>query len=421
MCGLTLVISKNTYGFTVQQQNVFASLMYLSGGYRGRDGAGVAVVDTIGNVKIAKDGESVDHFLHTGEFEELDRAAFKNGWAMIGHNRAATRGVVLDKNSHPFVIDDNIVLCHNGTFNEDHKKIRNTDVDSEVIAHILHENEDVEAALRKINAAYALIWYNVGTKTIHVIRNLARTLWFMETENSYIFSSEGVFLDFVIAKHNLKPIDGPFIMKEYYMSTFKLLDNKQTETDGKEMDVSYYKHSVSEPTNYPVINYHPFRGYTEDPPEEDATSVADILVSTYNPTIISKVLDIMGKDVPGILNRDWNTIIQSRRYETNKVISVLIHETVEVDDTCKDFVFLGQTLDGSNTYTLFMVKNIQLQDALDMVEHGLYEMEVVGFQWRRWEEKFPVDTKKSIDDWMGVAFIHGKDIKAIPISDAVYA
>jgi hypothetical protein len=68
-----------------------------------------------------------------------------------------------------------------------------------------------------------------------------------------------------------------------------------------------------------------------------------------------------------------------------------------------------------------MVKNIQLQDALDMVEHGLYEMKVVGFQWRRWEEKFPVDTKKSIDDWMGIAFIHGKDIKAIPISDAVYA
>src|SRR5438445_324333 len=94
MCGLVLVVTKHKNGFNQTQNNVFTTLLYLSGHFRGRDGVGVVSIDNIGNVKLAKEAYTVDEFIRTKEFSELDRDAFQKGWAMIGHNRAATRGVV---------------------------------------------------------------------------------------------------------------------------------------------------------------------------------------------------------------------------------------------------------------------------------------------------------------------------------------
>jgi len=408
MCGLTLLINKNRNGFNAQQQDVFSTLMYLSGGFRGRDGAGVVVVDNIGNVKLAKDAATVDEFIRTTEYDELDKYAFQKGWAMIGHNRYATKGVISDKNSHPFVIDDKIVLVHNGTFNGDHKAIKDTEVDSEAIGHALAEAEDVEQALRRVNAAYALIWYNVDKKEINVIRNMQRPLWYMETTNSYVFSSEKIYLQFVIEKYNLKPEDGPFEIKEYALSTFKLKDNKDTDASYKDLDVSYWKHnktSVGETCAAP---------FTRHGGGNSMTTFEKFVASKYSPVglihsqkIIDRVVACIGANAKPTLYSQWIGQL-SPKYSGNTV-RVLVNDIVEADDDPKgkDFILMGHTMDEFRMHVAFPIFNATLQDASALANSAVFDVDVSGVTWRRVDHLWPVDQRNNFSEWEGLALIHG--------------
>src|SRR6266850_8089954 len=109
MCGLVLVVNKQRNGFNGDQQNIFRTLLWLDT-LRGDDSTGVALIDNIGNVDIAKDAIQGTDFIRTNEYTALHNQAWKDGWAMIGHNRKATRGSITDENAHPFVVDNNIVL-----------------------------------------------------------------------------------------------------------------------------------------------------------------------------------------------------------------------------------------------------------------------------------------------------------------------
>lgn len=412
MCGLTLVVNRYKNGFNQQQLDIFSSLMYLSGGFRGRDGAGVVVVDNLGNVKLAKDVGSVDNFQQEKEYHELDRAAFQNGWAMVGHNRSATRGVVSDTNAHPFVIDDKIVLVHNGTFHSNHKQIRDTEVDSEVIGHILSENENVEEALRKVNAAYALIWYNVDKKEVYVIRNSQRPLWFMEIGSSFIFSSESSFLQFVMDKFSLKPTTGPFLTKESSLSTFSLQDDGGTLFECKDLDVSYHKHNQPPPFRQPPDHTDLYGGCFS--PHNRATS-------TYDVEIVSKVLQVMGGKITPMSNKQWADLVSTKRYSSEKRIKVIVEEVVEASDepNNSDYVFIGKTVDGSDIPTVFLMRDIGLAAALEHAAHSLFEIESLGLYWKRWESLFPVDMKQPLEDWEGVVMVHGKNAIPVHINDEV--
>ena len=422
MCGLTLVINKNKNGFNYKQQEIFSSLMYRSGGYRGRDGAGVALIDNIGNVKMAKDGESVDNFLQTDEYKALDKQAFQNGWAMIGHNRAATRGTIVDKNSHPFIIDDNIVLVHNGTFSGDHKHLKDTEVDSEAIGHVIAEHKDIEEALRKVNAAYALMWYNVADKTINIIRNSQRTLWFMELDNAYVFSSEEPFLQFVMNKHNITPMEGPSLLKEHLLCSYLLKDNGETEETCKEVDVSYFKHN----TNFQggASHGYPFRhrGWVGGKCVEDdheTTWAASTKVSTYDVEILSKSIHILRDKLVPTLYKDWDVHIKSRKYDTKKEITVIVDEVIEVTKNGNDYVFIGRTLDGSNIPTLFLLDDLTFNQALEMATHSLFEMSVVGLHWKRWDAIYPVNPSDPMDKWPGIMILHGNKARSIYMHEGV--
>ena len=422
MCGLTLVINKNKNGFNYKHQEIFASLMYLSGGYRGRDGAGVALIDNIGNVKMAKDGESVDNFLQTDEYKALDRQAFQNGWAMIGHNRAATRGTIVDKNSHPFIIDDNIVLVHNGTFSGDHKHLKDTEVDSEAIGHVIAEHKDIEEALRKVNAAYALMWYNVADKTINIIRNSQRTLWFMELDNAYVFSSEEPFLQFIMDKHNITPTEGPSLLKEHVLCSYLLKDNGETEETCKKVDVSYFKHN----TNFQggASHGYPFRhrGWVGGKCVEDdheTTWAASTQVSTYDVEILSKSIHILRDKLVPTLYKDWDVHIKSRKYDTKKEITVIVDEVIEVTKNGNDYVFIGRTLDGSNIPTLFLLDDLTFNQALEMATHSLFEMSVVGLHWKRWDAIYPVNPSDPMDKWPGIMILHGNKARSIYMHEGV--
>lgn len=222
MCGLVSVITKLQCGFNREQQDVFSELLHIDM-LRGPDSTGVFAVNGPGDIFLAKEASTPPTFMKNKAYDELLRKNYSTGKALIGHNRKATRGTVNDDNAHPFVVDNNIVLVHNGTMFGDHKKFADVEVDSHAIAHLIHENKgNVTAALNKLDAAYALIWFNVADNTLNFIRNTQRPLYWAETKDAWLWASEECMLDFVISRHKLKVIDGPSLLPEHLLQTFTL-------------------------------------------------------------------------------------------------------------------------------------------------------------------------------------------------------
>lgn len=143
----------------------------------------------------------------------------------IGHNRAATKGKVVDKNAHPFV-HDGIIGAHNGTLTsvstlEDGYKF---DVDSEAIFHnlSLYDNKTVIA---DIWGAYALTWYDDGEEKLFIIRNKERPLyWTRRKDKDVIFwASEKWMLENALSKASV-PHEEIFEFEQDCLYSFDLSD-----------------------------------------------------------------------------------------------------------------------------------------------------------------------------------------------------
>lgn len=101
--------------------------------------------------------------------------------ALIGHNRHGTRGSNSDhNNAHPFNFD-RIIGAHNGTL--DHPCIGNLkdnakfDTDSEALFCDINAN-GIDESIQKISGAWALTFFDKKEKTINLIRNAERPLFF---------------------------------------------------------------------------------------------------------------------------------------------------------------------------------------------------------------------------------------------------
>lgn len=231
MCGLVAVVSKYSNGLSKEQVDVFNDLLYIDA-LRGMDSTGVFMVDKNGSMDLAKEATDAADFRRKKEYQDLLGQAFRTGAALVGHNRAATRGVINDENAHPFVVDDRITLVHNGTLFGDHKKLADTEVDSHAIAHTIHNHgDDVEKALQEINGAYALIWHDFKNKTLNFVRNSARPLHVFEAHGAWIWASEASMLEWVIARHKItpsKPDGGVLLLNPSVLAKFTQTNNQWT-------------------------------------------------------------------------------------------------------------------------------------------------------------------------------------------------
>ena len=201
MCGIVAVVTKNANGLTKEQADAFDNLLFVDC-LRGMDSTGVFLVQNNGEMAWAKEAVASPEFRLKQEYRELMSAAFQRGRALVGHNRAATKGSVTDENAHPFTVDDRITLVHNGTLFGDHKTLANVDVDSHAIAHVIHENGDnVEAAMQKVNGAYALVWHDFKNNSLNFLRNTQRPLNWVETQNGWIWASEANMIEWILARY----------------------------------------------------------------------------------------------------------------------------------------------------------------------------------------------------------------------------
>jgi len=158
---------------------------------RGYDSTGVCLVRNDYTARVVKKATWAPSFLMSKAFDETDKQLYNNGKIFMGHNRKATVGEISSENAHPFIVNNELVLMHNGSL-PTHKHLADTTVDSEAIAQYLHANWD-EAAdakakadlLAKIGGAWALVWYDLRTEKLNIVRNAQRPL--------YIYDSNGTF------------------------------------------------------------------------------------------------------------------------------------------------------------------------------------------------------------------------------------
>jgi hypothetical protein len=242
MCGIVGLVSNYTNGFIVNEADAFTEMLVIDS-FRGLDSTGVFGVDNIGNVGIMKEASHGLNFVLTPDYRTFKTELIQRGLLVVGHNRAATRGTVNDRNAHPFWVDDKIVLVQNGTVRGGHKDLAkgsaNVEVDSEAIAHVLSEEPDIAKALQKIDSGYALVWYNTETKCLYLIRNHERPLFYVDGQNTgMLFASEVATLEYVIKRNklNMKEIKE---LEPYHLMTIKIDKKEHYTRTIEKIDAAY--------------------------------------------------------------------------------------------------------------------------------------------------------------------------------------
>lgn len=433
MCGLVAVIPKScSRGFLKPELDMFETLVTIDT-LRGKDSTGVFGANN-DEVYIAKDTLTGSEFLKTKEWKDIHDKSFKNGKFLVAHNRAATRGSVTDKNAHPFWNDNKVVMVHNGTFNEDHKKHADTEVDSEALCHLLanHEPDQIDSILNKIDAAYALIWFDARDETLNIVRNSDRPLWMIETVSAYIFSSEAIMLQFALWRTGITvPKENEMRqINEHTHLKFSLkgsVDIKETVLDIKE------KYSYSTHYNHNAVAYN--MGYQsnrvtqQQQPNQQVTQISDATKSvveeskkiTANSSTFSNAMSSVdavdidfresGKSQSYIEYKDFSTYREQYKPDSDAYFTI---EHVIPNDQDKTAIIYGRcTLD--NGITIFSKINeedfTKIIDEKKKVLYARGKVDVVTFK-----NKTPhIDPSM----WSGPVFVSVKNV--IPMEGNVCA
>ncbi len=187
MCGIVGMIAKKSNGFLFKHRQMFEQMLQVDV-LRGDDSTGMYQVNKHGNVRWCKEASTPLAIMeHTTAKSFMSDIAF-DAQIVVGHNRKATKGTVVDENAHPFIEDD-IILVHNGTLTN-HKDLNaEVEVDSHAIAHVISEH-GIVSAIQKLKGAYAVAAYDTKKKKLYLFRNKERPLWLAESEDGWFFASE---------------------------------------------------------------------------------------------------------------------------------------------------------------------------------------------------------------------------------------
>ena len=212
------LIAKDLGGFPFYADDIFKNLLRMDS-VRGEDSTGVFGVDKDGKLDLLKGNTDGYTFVTSKNYDKFHKRIWNTYHIVIGHNRKATKGSVTAKNAHPFK-EKHIVLVHNGTITNAKDLNKEVEVDSHAIAHSLAEGNAVEA-LGKIDGAYALVWYDMEKRTLHLARNDQRPLALIEYDNCWAIASEGLLAHWLFSRESKKTIKSLLVPTEKIL-TFQL-------------------------------------------------------------------------------------------------------------------------------------------------------------------------------------------------------
>ena len=160
MCGIVGAVAQRDIA-----DILLAGLQSLE--YRGYDSAGIATIDSKGNLQRLR---------RVGKVKQLAEAVAQNsmpGGTGIAHTRWATHGEPNERNAHPHVSSERIAVVHNGII-ENHAPLRErlkslgyvfeSDTDTEVIAHLVeHELKSAASLFEAVRTTVAQLEGAYGT------------------------------------------------------------------------------------------------------------------------------------------------------------------------------------------------------------------------------------------------------------------
>ena len=186
MCGIVALIGRGAK-LPFFADDVFSDLLRMDS-IRGADSTGAFGVTSAGVVDMIKGDIDGYRFVPSSSYEKFRKRINGNYQIVVGHNRKATKGSVSPHNAHPFR-DEHIYLVHNGIMRNADDISKEVEVDSMAIAKALAQHHAQEG-LKRINGAYALVWFDQKDKTLSLARNDERPLFLVAYPECFIVSSE---------------------------------------------------------------------------------------------------------------------------------------------------------------------------------------------------------------------------------------
>lgn len=395
MCGIVGIATAETNGFSYKELEAFETMLFLDT-LRGWDSTGVFGVTNDKDVHIVKGAVNGPDFLKQSEWREQRGVMSGRGKFLIGHNRAATRGSVNDKNAHPFWVDDKIILVQNGTMRGGHKHHKDVEVDTEAITHVIAETPDVEEALNKIDASYALVWYNTENHKLHIIRNNERPLYLAMTARGALWwASEASTLLYAAHRHDVTFKEKPYPLHPDTLVTLELLGNRDYKIEEKDITI---KPKVVKQVNFSG-GRHPFYPGSEDycgaetnvtpfvPGGDQAANaisaatrevVMNSQMRSDNPSSIEySCAEVLIKSFPAYhMDVDVATEHIDRINKDKRDITVELEDYAPANNhkDCKVYHVFGRNCDSSDSLTVYhwIVKEDNEMDVVDMCSGGRY-------------------------------------------------
>lgn len=239
MCGLVGYFGQET----LKTKKAFVDLLQIDV-LRGSHSTGVAFCRKDNKVLILKDTCLPQALIYTKEFPTN---LAKLNLALLGHNRAATKGAVNKKNAHPHHFG-NIIGTHNGTLLGQHRlpKAHLFKSDSANLFAAIDE-EGIKTTWEKVDGAATIVWWDLSDLTLHMLSNDQRPLWFtnIKDDSGVFWASESWMLRGVAGRHGIEigTIYSPSEDRHY---TFEYDDVK------KKID---YKTEELTPFTFPIYDY----------------------------------------------------------------------------------------------------------------------------------------------------------------------
>lgn len=184
MCGIVGVLGN----VTPEAFDVFEVMLSVDM-LRGKDSTGVAAIAHNKEANIVKDVFWPLELMRTDDYAENIESKQKTAQCLIGHNRAATKGVVNKRNAHPYQYGS-IIGVHNGTLREDlSPDSRVFDVDSKSIFYSINK-KGVDWTWKNLKGAATLVWFDLTHNTLNILSNTQRPFfWGFSKDNSQMFFS----------------------------------------------------------------------------------------------------------------------------------------------------------------------------------------------------------------------------------------
>lgn len=180
MCGLVGIAGQMT-----AKDDAIIKRLLMYDYFRGPDSTGLAAIRGNGDVYLAKIASDPVTLFDTGKFKSAISSISR---VYMGHNRAATRGLINNHNAHPIEYD-HIIGAHNGTLDQFSWDRLEKAIDEKFPV----DSQALIAAIAKLGVkdaielctegrdthtgAWSLTWFDKTDNSINFLRNKHRPMW----------------------------------------------------------------------------------------------------------------------------------------------------------------------------------------------------------------------------------------------------